>query len=45
MDTIALHDCISLLRSVFADASICKVNSNYSFVHMVLIWVQKCEYV
>lgn len=34
MDTIALHDVIGVLRPVFADQSICKVNINTDIVEV-----------
>ncbi|KAM1015945.1 hypothetical protein ACFX13_046430 [Malus domestica] len=38
VDTIALHDCISLLRPVFADASICKV---FHGADSDVLWLQR----
>ncbi|XP_009353284.2 protein RRP6-like 3 isoform X2 [Pyrus x bretschneideri] len=38
VDTIALHDCISLLRLVFADASICKV---FHGADSDVLWLQR----
>ncbi|KAB2613614.1 hypothetical protein D8674_035930 [Pyrus ussuriensis x Pyrus communis] len=38
VDTIALHDCISLLRPVFADASICKV---FHGADSDILWLQR----
>ncbi|KAM1010192.1 hypothetical protein ACFX2C_045699 [Malus domestica] len=38
VDTIALHDCISLLRPVFTDASICKV---FHGADSDVLWLQR----